>query len=259
MQVEIVLDSVNPYTGQRLTTFSLSYPQYIHNHILTHRAFSRNSSSYRAMSTGRVIKEDLVYPIWTKEKRGMQGQPLDLINPTEYAICLEADLIVQELYEKTLKAVEHLQTLGMHHQNTNEYLRPFNNIYTLITATDFENFFTLRCSNQAKPEIEALARAMRVEYSMSVPIQRYVHLPFIEVDEKEDLTLTDANLTSAARCARISYQSKGFSLEQDLELGRRLYEDKHLSPFEHSAFARKDFVNYANFYTWQSYRNYKGN
>lgn len=51
MKAEILLDSINPYTGHRLTTFYLVYPQNCHQHILTHRMFSRNAMSLRAIST----------------------------------------------------------------------------------------------------------------------------------------------------------------------------------------------------------------
>lgn len=73
MEVKVLLDSTNPYTGTRLTTLHCVYPQFIHQQVLTHRMFSRNSSSLRAISFNRAIDEfEIVYPIWTIEKKDDQ-------------------------------------------------------------------------------------------------------------------------------------------------------------------------------------------
>lgn len=256
MDIKIILDSKNPYTGQRLTTFHLVYPHSIHPQLLTHRMFSRNSSSMRAISTNRVLQQEVVYPMWTKEKKGMSGEKLDPIDH-DHEIQV-ANNVVAGLYASVVEGCEKLMSLGIHHQNINDYLRPFLNIHTLVTATEFNNFFNLRCSpDEARPEIEMLARHMKVAMDTNTPVERYVHLPFIEVDEMDTLTVTGASLTSAARCARISYMSKGSS--DDLELGNKLWVNGHLSPFEHVAFARPDVgVMCANYREWQAYRNMKG-
>lgn len=254
MNVTIVLDSVNPFTGIRLTTMELVYPQLIHQQFLTHRMFSRNSSSFRAMSTERVLDDELVFPFWTKEKRGMQGESLNILdNDEDFTLCLEADEVLKETYSYVQQQVKRLKDLGIHHQNANAYLRPFQSIHTLVTATDWNNFFALRLTKQAQPEIFNLALLMKEALRESEPIKRYEHLPFVENNDSS----TDLFLTSAARCARISYLSNGGDAEKDLALGKKLWDNKHLSPFEHQAFARGD-GRFANFNTWQSYRNMKG-
>lgn len=255
MQVEIVLDSKNPYTGKRLTTFYLVYPQTIHNHVLTHRVFSRNASSFRAVSSGRVLAQETVYPVWSKEKRGMQGEKFDALNPGEGRIISKLDRIVDEMESFVSKKCQELLDLGAHHQNVNDYLRPFRNIHVVLTGTEFRNFFNVRLHSKVKPEMEMLARHMKVALDTSTPQERYVHLPFIDPTEYDTLPLWDACLTSIARCARISYLHKGSS--DDIELGETMWKRMEYSPFEHVAFARESGV-YANFQDWQSYRNQKG-
>src|SRR5690242_16180800 len=67
--------------GVRLTTFVLEYPRFIHAELLTHRAFSRNTSSSRAIPVTRQIQEVLDDPAvplqFLKNKKGMKGgEPL---------------------------------------------------------------------------------------------------------------------------------------------------------------------------------------
>ena len=47
---EVLIDSVNP-AGQRLTTFVLRFPRFVLSEFNTHRMFSRNASSSRAIPT----------------------------------------------------------------------------------------------------------------------------------------------------------------------------------------------------------------
>ena len=48
IKVEIVADSINQQ-GDRLTSLVLTYPRIIHAEMMTHRMFSRNASSSRAV------------------------------------------------------------------------------------------------------------------------------------------------------------------------------------------------------------------
>ena len=40
-----------------LWTFELTYPRYIHSEFMTHRVFSRNASSSRAIPVKRMIEQ----------------------------------------------------------------------------------------------------------------------------------------------------------------------------------------------------------
>ena len=72
----IIADSINQQ-GNRVTTYILTYPRIIHAELLTHRLFSRNAASSRAIPAKKMIKmieEDPFIPIaWQKAHKGMQG------------------------------------------------------------------------------------------------------------------------------------------------------------------------------------------
>jgi thymidylate synthase ThyX len=51
IKAKVITDSISKHTGQRITTFELDYNRYIHGELMTHRVFSRNSSSSRAIPT----------------------------------------------------------------------------------------------------------------------------------------------------------------------------------------------------------------
>jgi hypothetical protein len=76
-EAKIILDSVGP-NAARLTTFELQYPRIVHAELMTHRVFSRNSASSRAIPTERLlerIERDPVLPVWWgKNQSGMQAR-----------------------------------------------------------------------------------------------------------------------------------------------------------------------------------------
>lgn len=262
MEVKVLLDSINPYTGVRLTTLHCVYPQFIHQQVLTHRMFSRNSSSLRAISFNRASEEfEIVYPTWTEEKKGMQG-PIE----TDEVTVEIADNIVYEMYHDILNGCLKLERLGIHHQDINNYLRPFQNIHTVITATDFENFFNQRLHESTKPDMQRLAWLIYYALEDSKPIERINHLPMLsdfynsvgDFHFSETFSGVELQLISAARLARISYFKWQDDPQKDLELAKKLIENQHPSPFEHIAFAQQDDQYYANFKSWKQLRHTLG-
>lgn len=252
MEVKVLLDSINPYTGVRLTTLHCVYPQFIHQQVLTHRMFSRNSSSLRAISFNRVSEEfEIVYPIWTNEKKGMRGSPLE-----DFTKTILADSYVNGMYQDVLNWAKKLNDLGIHHQDINNYLRPFQNIHTVITATDWDNFFNQRLAEATKPDMQALAVAMKDALDNSEPENRYSHVPMIDEETFFDNSFSydQLNLISTARLARISYFKWTDDPYKDLELAYKLMSNGHASPFEHVAFAQQNNEYYANFKSWRQLR-----
>ena len=72
----VIQDSTN-WLHSRLTTLILEYPRYIHGEFMTHRVFSKNAAGSRAVPIEKVIegiKMNTVYPIWTKNQKGMSGE-----------------------------------------------------------------------------------------------------------------------------------------------------------------------------------------
>src|SRR5512135_1987029 len=138
IKAQIICDSMAP-SGVRLTTFVLTYPRFIHSEFMTHRVFSRNASSSRAIPVKKQIQEIIDNPViplaFTKNKAGMQGGA---------ALDGEAhDKAVAAWLEGRDRAVEianKLADLEVHKQYANRVLEPWAHITVVCTATDFANF-----------------------------------------------------------------------------------------------------------------------
>lgn len=269
IQVKIIEDSIKD--GVRLTSLELQYPRFIHGQLLTHRMFSRNSSSSRAIPVSKMIDEVNNKPVnplyWGKNKSGMQA--IEEIN--------DADIEkAKEVWNSArASAVEHalkLNELGMHKQIVNRILEPFQHMHTILTATDFDNFFNLRIEDSAQPEIQLLAKAMKAQLDISNPTEQIFHLPYITTKDEEkleELRLSGnkdilyrsdeeiLKLISSARCARVSYLNHDMSepsFEKDLALANNLLEHKHMSPFEHQATFSSSDERFYNLRGWRSQR-----
>lgn len=143
ISAEIVADSI--CNGHRITTMLLTYPRFIHSEVMTHRMFSRNSASSRAIPFEKMVKmveEDPFIPIaWQKQHTGMQG--------TQYLDETQYDCFKMEWLAARDSAIKHAKWLNTESFTTkqlcNRLLEPFMWHTCLITATEFDNFFELRC------------------------------------------------------------------------------------------------------------------
>lgn len=254
----VIADSVSR-EGKRITTLELVYPRYIHSELMTHRVFSRNASSSRATPLSVTIDEVENNPVFFdyvgKNQSGMvAGEKLD-----DFELeCFKRDW--ERLGRTVAHSVEHMSNLyGIHKQTLNRALEPWLRIRTLVTATEWDNFFRLRLAPDAQPEIRSLAIAMYEAIKKSNPREILVHLPYITDKEFSTTFCYEWWKVSAARCARVSYarlDGKPTDIASDLKLAERLLESGHLSPFEHCAFESKG--QHANFTGWRSYRNFLG-
>ena len=243
--------------GERITTMVLKYPRYIHGEVLTHRRFSRNSASSRAIPTKKLlgqVRESPVVPIeWGSNQSGMQAG-----DEIPEALQEEARRIWITARNAAYEAASGLAELGVHKQYVNRLLEPFLYIEVVVTSTEWDNFFRQRHSPLAQPEIKALAVAMQEAYEQSTPEVTDTHLPFIRKDE---MSLPDDVLAavSIARSARVSYLNRStgsVDIAKDLELFQRLLtaEPMHASPFEHVATKGLNGHHYANHVGWISSR-----
>ena len=260
-KAEIIADSINS-NGCRLTTFALTYHRYIHSEMMTYRMWSRNASSSRAIPVEKNIKyvEDLgLYPLhWGANQKGMQAySEVDAITKQQ------AILAWDYARENALASARKLVELGVHKQVVNRLLEPFNTITTLVTATDYSNFFAQRCHPAAQPEIRVLAETMQAAYNDSLPAEFNKcgwHLPFVsEVEIMHHLDdFAKLIAISVGRCARVSYLQHDGTRDSEKDVALHDYlataQPPHLSPFEHVAQNMDDDQMYANLQGWQSKR-----
>ncbi|HEY1975722.1 MAG TPA: FAD-dependent thymidylate synthase [Candidatus Baltobacteraceae bacterium] len=253
----VLLDSQSP-AGVRLTTLEVTFPRFVLSEFNTHRVMSRNSASSRAIPTTKLlerIENDPVLPLeWGRNQKGMSAS--DVLTAEEEEAAKRIWLSARDA------AVEHarkLMELKVHKQELNRVLEPFLWHTVIVTATEWDNFFTLRCAPNAQPEIRAAATRMREAIDSStphpVPYGEW-HLPLLQDDERS-LPIESQKKISAARCARVSYLTHEGKREvdKDLELHDRLKSDRHLSPFEHVATPAHDVAFHANFRGWIQMRN----
>lgn len=264
INVMIIADSLAP-SGVRLTTFVLEYPRFIHAEFMTHRMFSRNASSSRAIPFKKqvqMIKENMAAPIeFRTNKKGMQAGGAMTDQEKLFAIWREAS-------EDAIRHAHRLSDFNCHKQYVNRLIEPFTHIKVICTSSDYTNFFGLRVHSMAQPEICALATLMYEEYKKSSPKKLTMgewHLPFVTEDEYTEGLLDEEAMEynikkSIACCARVSYQnhdSTNSTPEQNEALCDRLLSEQpiHASPAEHQAMAIGDpNVISGNFKGWIQYR-----
>lgn len=257
ISADIICDSLAP-CGKRLTTFLLVYPRFIHCEVMTHRALSRNAASSRAIPVEkmiRMIKENHAKPIyWGKNQKGMQAT--EELGPQKQE---DAERIWWNLCRYAIVGAESLIRLGAHKQIANRVLEPYAHMTTVMSATEWDNFFALRAHPEAQPEFQCLARKMLKAYVNGQPKRlKYGewHLPFGDKELHDNLRIEEKLMISVARCARTSYLNFDGQIEfgKDYVLHDDLLESGHMSPFEHQGRAEVSPVRSGNFVGFIQYR-----
>jgi len=261
---KIIEDSTGPKCP-RITTLELRYPRFIHAEFMTHRQFSRNASSSRAIPVERQIqsiREDTAMPVhWGKNQKGMQANEesdalFSLSTDTGGCADFTAQQAWEEARDRAIEVAEGFVRAGYHKQVVNRILEPFSHITVVMTSTTLDNFFALRRHPDAQPEIKVLADAMFEAVEGSTPTFRNPgewHLPYVLQSERDYInsvenlthapiptTVDDLIKVSVSRCARVSYKThdgKSPSFDADLALYDRLVGSipLHASPAEHQA------------------------
>ena len=266
IKAEIVAHSKSSVNGKEIVTFSLEYPRFIHSELMTHRLFSRNAASSRAIPVAKMIdqvRNDPAMPVhWGKNQSGMQAkEELSGVNKID---------VMGEWQLAAMNAADSAQFMadeGAHKQIVNRILEPFQMMKTVLTATEFDNFFWLRKHPDAQPEIKLLAEKMweALEVSEAVELEPGEwHVPYVKVIRDsygslyyvteydgvphdhtirvgskvyEPITLEDALAISSSCCAQVSYRKLDDSLEKAKDIFGKLIESKpcHASPTEHQA------------------------
>ena len=259
ISAKIVAHSKSAINGKEIVTFELEYPRFCHSELMTHRLFSRNAASSRAIPVSKMIEQVRTSPAvpchWGKNQPGMQAKE-------ELAGDALSEVKGEWLYAaiEVASSAEFMAEHGAHKQIVNRILEPFQMMKTVLTATEFDNFFWLRKHPDAQPEIQALAEKMWEALQNSEPqtlLPGMWHLPYVDTmllndeagilcrqvyfceyeGQMMETSLEDALAISSSCCAQVSYRKLDDSLEKAKDIFAKLIESKpcHASPTEHQA------------------------
>lgn len=266
---KIVADSIAP-SGHRLTTFELEFHRFVLAEFNTHRVFSRNSASSRAIPVAKQLaraSEDPAFPIkWPAEQPGMQGgselEGWDLeaaqgafrsfqdetTSNIQHYLQAVADQYGLSWDSEDPDEIAELKSHTLHKSLLNRLIEPIMWHKVIVTAAEYENFYRQRVSPLAQPEIEVAAAAMQALME-SEPVELAYddwHTPYISDEEKAAHDVEIIKRVSVARCARVSYLTHDGVRDIEVDLG--LYEKlvsadpPHWSPTEHVAVPDPDNV-----------------
>lgn len=275
MFARIILASKPTNGAPPIFTIHAHYPDIIHGEVLTHRDFSRNARSMRAVPVKTLLEEVRKDPFvpwhWGMNQKGMQAT-----EECNEQICIGSyweggphndreikdmvsreDAWIMEANHAADKA-EAYANAGYHKQVANRIIAPYTWKDTLITSTKWANFLHLRDHSDAEPHFQDLAKMVR-EALLGAEFQElglgWWHLPYIDVrtyqevidylrnglqiNPTDERILTVLRKVSVARCARISYRP--FNGDSTIAAEVQRHDDLvasnplHASPAEHQA------------------------
>lgn len=253
---KILADSIGP-ARVRITTMEVTFPRIILAELNTHRAFSRNSASSRAIPLAKMIervKADPFIPTFAANQSGMQpGEELD----EAHQLAAKGRWLMA--MHSAVNDALHLGQIGAHKQWANRLLEPFMWHTAIVTSTEWENFFSLRCHPDAQVEIRTIAELMRAVLVGSKPVELHAgewHLPLVDPEHDAEVPWHMQPLVSAGRCARVSYLTHDGRRDPyaDLALCERLKANGHWSPMEHPCVALRLPVRDRNVVGWHQLR-----
>lgn len=259
---KVIAFSICVRTGQTIITYELEYQRFIHAEFMTHREFSRNAMSSRAIPIKKMIEQVRNNPAkpvhWGKNQPGMQANE-ELTGLSRKNV----ELLWEGAAEFAALQAETMDHLGAHKQVANRILEPFQYMKTVMTTTSLVNWNWLRDHEDADPTIRALAVAMiEALEAFGEPTVLKAgewHMPYVnvirdctgkllylkgklpELSQKtqvlETLTLEEALMVSSSCCAQVSYRLLDETLEKAIKVYDRLVNSipVHASPFEHQA------------------------
>ncbi len=244
VSAKIIADSTA--NGKRITTWELEYPRFIHSELMTHRMFSRNAASSRAIPVKKMMEQvlnDPAMPIhWGVNQSGMQAK--EEMSGWRKSTAVWA---WKRAAKAAVKPAKLLQKLGLHKQIVNRVLEPFQRMKTVVTATEWNNWYYLRDHADAQPEIMELAKLMSRTLEESSPRELQEgewHVPYVDFrvggtyfSGGIQVSLEQALRISSSCCAQVSYRLLDESVEKAEKIYDQLVSMKpvHASPFEHQA------------------------
>jgi hypothetical protein len=282
---ELILASKNAATGDILYTFRLTYPRIILAEFNTHRVFSRNTSSSRAIPGKKIrhqVLNDPFIPVYLGRKQKGMSAGVEITGWRRNLI----RLVWAAARYPAVAASWAMEKIGVAKQIANRVLEPWMWVQQIASTTDINNFLKLRTHKDAEPHFQELAKQIEelvmethddFAYLVTAGKTRYTshdskvqilkpgewHLPLVNTSDVMVISLEHKKLVSAARCARTSYtlieDGKMPLVSKDIELGTKLVsaDPIHASPLEHQAVAmRADSKKnrWGNFRGWKQFR-----
>lgn len=254
MKIEavIIAHSKSSITGKEIITWELTYPRFIHSEFMTHRVFSRNAASSRAIPVAKMlemVREHPAMPIrFGANQAGMQDKGVDHTDKVLFDYeCGTCEFTPQEAWTEAADSAatwaEAFSNAGYHKQVANRLIEPFQWMKTVMTATEDDNWFWLRDHDDADPTIHVLASVMWEAKQSSEPVVLTPddwHMPYFGDGywlEGCGVPLGDALSISSSCCAQVSYRKLDDSLDKAKDIFVKLIESKpcHASPTEHQA------------------------
>lgn len=274
--VKILKHSIN--RDKDIFTFEASYPRFVHAELMTHRLFSRNAASSRAIPSEKMFKnivDDPAVPVfWGKNQPGMQAD-VEIDDDKK----VTAKDVWMDARHEAIKSARKLMDLGVHKQIANRITEPWMHITIILTTTELSNWFKLRCGPEAQPEIAWVANEMKkqVDKLKASGTSRHLqhgdwHMPLIDHHDILEVNKYFHSIhgrdpsfeeetaifkkVSTGRCARVSYLTHAGTRDiiEDIKLHDRLLISGHWSPFEHVATPIDVNTRCGNFVGWKQYR-----
>lgn len=242
-QVKVIADSVSD--AARVTSFQVTYPRFILAEVNTHRIIAKSTESSRAVPVRKrisaVLSDPFVPLAFGKNQSGMQAR--ETLEGLKHTVSRWAWLGAAFTAAGWASI---LDRLGVHKQLANRIVEPYVWVTTVLTATEWDNFWALRTHPDAQPEFQTLACMMREAYDASKPHPKQLgewHLPYIQRSEMlgpsaSVIEWQDLARASAARCGRVSYRPHDGSdvdLAKDMARALGFNDGGHMGPFDHPA------------------------
>lgn len=249
-------------TGVVFTTYEIEYPRIILAELNTHRMNPKNSASSRAIPFLKMLEQLGGRPVrFGQANPGMQDKGEDYNQPMKGAWgegLIGPEEAWNDAKELAVRMSKNFYEAGYHKQVYNRLTEPFQMMKTVISGTEWANFFWLRHHEAADPTLQELARVM-YEADKATEAETLHpgewHLPYVDAVRTAtgemrygDLdpglngwsavyTLEEAIKVSCARCAAVSFRNEDYTLEKSQQVYDRLVGDerKHASAFEHCA------------------------
>lgn len=243
---KMIADSVGP-NGVRLSTMEVTTWRSVLAEFNTHKLFSRNAASNRAIPAHKTMAQILERPFVPSFRYNQPGMvPGDYVSIEEQA---QAEALWLRARDAVLPIIEELTDkngLNIHKQWPNRLLEAFQQTTILVTSTHWQNFKNLRVHEHATDEMRETGVAMWECLNNSTPVNLEYgdwHIPYVDIRTQQVIGNKEGSLmVSAGRCAAVSYDNlgQGVDIDKDHARGLSLLKNGHMSPFEHQAKCLED-------------------